>query len=102
MFQTCQVGLKGEAFALQAKLYKFESCTWYQVFILRDRAEVARLAHNQKVGSSNLPPATKTLWKDRENRTVGKSGIPLALGARSCGFKSRQSDQVYMDLQLEW
>ncbi len=28
---------------------------------MRDRAEVARLAHNQKVGSSNLPPATKVM-----------------------------------------
>lgn len=69
----------------------------------------------QKVGGSNPPSATKTVWKDRQNqgiaeaglalytlqrqpgktgnRTVGKSGIPLALGARSCGFKSRQSDK---------
>lgn len=41
-------------------------CNLSLYYVLRDRAEVARVAHNHKVGGSNPPPATVTPTKRKK------------------------------------
>lgn len=57
---------------------------------------------NQKVGSSNLPPATKTLWKDRENQGIAEAGLALRLGRSDVSSNPTTLTKFIMDLQLEW
>lgn len=45
------------------------------------RAPVARLAHNQEVGSSILPVATITGRMDASGPPISLAGVPMASGA---------------------